>query len=211
MAEQQPRKKRTRALPPIQRKSIVVKMQLKSSAVTQRVQGISDRLKTMTARIAGLYVLTTSNAEVRTRLETWFSAEIAEVDRRRQLLSTMHQMELKELGGQPAKFDIVTPDSYAIEIEVEHPIFWRVITAITEIDASAAELENMWLSGEIDDQTTFRARNIATNAITHFINVEEYEKIMASLTGQQKSEQAEDTDVSDSQEDQVEEKMVVNA
>ncbi|MCD8476454.1 MAG: hypothetical protein LRY40_09470 [Shewanella fodinae] len=155
MAEQQPRKKRTRALPPIQRKSIVVKMQLKSSAVTQRVQGISDRLKTMTARIAGLYVLTTSNAEVRTRLETWFSAEIAEVDRRRQLLSTMHQMELKELGGQPAKFDIVTPDSYAIEIEVEHPIFWRVITAITEIDASAAELENMWLSGEIDDQTTF--------------------------------------------------------
>lgn len=228
MAEQKPAqpntRKRTRNRVVMPRKAIQTVINLKSATIAERVVSTMERFKVSTSRVAGLYVLTTSNTEIRDRLESWFSGEIAEVERRCELLNKMRELEVQELGGKAANYDILTPELYSVNIEVEHPVFWRVINAIKSIDTATSSIENMWLAGEVDDKTNQHARGVAFRAYTHFLgrlryvatksanraggiyDLAEYEEIMATINT--RNDNAKESDAS---ENDAEEMLVVNA
>ncbi|MGI2205236.1 hypothetical protein ACROAH_15350 [Shewanella oncorhynchi] len=218
-----------RQAPP--RKFILKEMNFKSSAIQQLFSNDARQqaIKYSIARIAGLFVLTSNSKEIRDRLEGWFAAEQEESVRRCALLNTIHKNELAALIGYNGDFSVVTPDAFSVTLQIEHPIYWRVIDVITQIDEAIAEIENLWLAGAISESVSNNSRGIAMNTMTRFFgrmrtvatdssdrkggiySLEAYNKIMQTITRNNPDDQfaneelgAEDVEVDS-------DKLVVNA
>lgn len=48
--------------------------------------------------------------------------------------------------------EVITPESYNYTFNIQHPIMWKMIDALKNIDSEISEIENLWLSGLVDDQ-----------------------------------------------------------
>lgn len=194
-----PRTKAVRAQQP--RKFISKTVLFKSNTVQQLFSNEvrQNNIKMSISRIAGLFVLTSNNKEVRDRLDTWFEAEQEEVNRRCTLIEQIYASETEGSYGANDDMTVITPDSFSVTFQVEHPIYWRVIDAITKTDSAIAQIENLWLSGELSESMSNNTRGIAINTIQRFFgrlrtvatdsanrkggiySLEDYNKIMQAL------------------------------
>ncbi|MCU8008957.1 hypothetical protein L5M38_20525 [Shewanella sp. SM101] len=194
-----PRTQTVRAQQP--RKFISKNVQLKSNTVQQLFSNEvrQNNIKMSISRIAGLFVLTSNNKEVRDRLDTWFGAEQEEVARRCTLIEQVYSNETEGNYGANDDMTVITPDTFSVTFQVEHPIYWRVIDAITKTDAAISQIENLWLSGELSESMSNSTRGIAINTMQRFFgrlrtvatdsanrkggiySLEDYNKIMQAL------------------------------
>jgi len=214
-----------------QRKFILKEMDFKSSAIQQLFSNDArqQNIKYSIARIAGLFVLTSNNKEIRDRLDAWFAAEQEEAVRRSTLLNTIHNNELSTSLGNNADLDVVTPESFSVTFQIEHPIYWRVIDVISQIDESIAAIENLWLAGVISESVSNNSRGIAMNTMTRFFgrmrtvatdsadrkggiySLDAYNKIMQTITRNNPDDRSANDDSGAEEIEQDSDKLVVNA
>ncbi|MGZ0788013.1 hypothetical protein ACXM5X_34350, partial [Pseudomonas saponiphila] len=124
---------------------------------------------------------------------------------------------------------VVTPESFSVTFQIEHPIYWRVIDVISQIDESIAAIENLWLAGVISESVSNNSRGIAMNTMTRFFgrmrtvatdsadrkggiySLDAYNKIMQTITRNNPDDRSANDDSGAEEIEQDSGKLVVNA
>lgn len=119
-------------------------------------------------RVAGLIQLTANDNEVRSRLDSWFESVMNVATERANALS--HQQEKYSESMVVKMSRPVIPENYKYEIEITHPIFWQFIGLVEMVDSVLAEVEFLWLAGQLEDVHLENAAGQAVNTIKDMVN-----------------------------------------
>ncbi len=151
----------------IRHKTIMVKVDFDSHTLHSFMDYEGARLCSAYERVGSLLLLTSSEKEIYKKVSDWQKA-----------LHDWLDVQIDSLRKQKEKFVetshaddsnvILTPSTYNTSINLTHPCMWVLINAIQQVDAEASEIENLWLTGKIDDAARFDSVNRIVNFLRAF-------------------------------------------
>ena len=107
-------------------------------------------------RLGDLKKLIMDNETLSGRLEVWIEDRIETMERSLIQLSNQYN-KLKEDTSDESGQSIV-PDSYKFTMQITHPIFYSFIGMLEELDKKIAAVEDLWLSGYVEDNRMDNAK-----------------------------------------------------
>ncbi|MDH1472665.1 hypothetical protein [Shewanella sp. GD03713] len=119
-------------------------------------------------RVAGLIQFTANDAEVRERLDLWFEGVMGVASERASALSSQQEKYTEGMVVNVTRPKV--PDNYQYTVEITHPIFWQFIGLVEMIDNVMAEIEFLWLAGQLEDVHLQNASGQAVNTIKDMVN-----------------------------------------
>ena len=150
------------------RKSLPYSLQVQSNALLNYMERNGGAAAGAFQRIAGLIQLTANNPVVRERLDTWFESVIEVATERANALSVQQERYSEDLVTGLTRPKV--PDNYQYTVEITHPVFWKFIGLVEMVDNVMAEMEFLWLSGQLDDVNLENASGQAVNTIRSMVN-----------------------------------------
>ncbi|MBW8191382.1 hypothetical protein K0504_10060 [Neiella marina] len=114
-------------------------------------------------RIGSLIKMLANNPPLQQQLTAWVDALFEEENKELVKMQAQKDVLAKSLTVDLPPVSV--PDSYQIDIEVAHPIYWRFIELIQALDGLLDEVEVLWLAGVADDDNLESARRQAITII----------------------------------------------
>lgn len=150
------------------RKSVPYTISVQSNAMLEYMSRHGGAAAGAFQRIAGLIQLTSNNAIVRERLDKWLEEVIKVAQERTEALKAQQEKYSEGMVVNVPRPKI--PDNYKTTVEITHPVFWKLVGLVEMIDSVMAEIEYLWLAGQLEDVHLGNANGQATNTIKTLVN-----------------------------------------
>ena len=150
------------------RKSLPYTLRVQSNALLGYMTRHGGAAAGAFQRVAGLIQLTANDDVVRKRLDQWFEGITEIAVERATALSAQQEKFSEDIVVGVARPKI--PENYKYTVEITHPVFWKFIGLVEMIDGVMAEMEFLWLAGQLEDVHLKNATGQAVNTIRTLVN-----------------------------------------
>ncbi|MDF4421723.1 hypothetical protein [Vibrio parahaemolyticus] len=150
------------------RKSLPYTLKVQSDAMLRYMNRNGGAAAGAFQRVAGLIQFTANEAEVRERLDSWFEGVMSVASERANALSAQQEKYAEGMVVNVSRPKV--PENYQYTVEITHPIFWQFIGLVEMIDGVMAEIEFLWLAGQLEDVHLQNASGQAVNTIKDMVN-----------------------------------------
>lgn len=145
-------------------KTIKSQVNFLSHFIFNFLENEGDKIEAAYHRLGIIVMLTSADKELNPKVTEWkeglnecVTTDIEEMRQHKQAyLDNLSDIKIPE---------VLTPEHYQYTFSIQHPVMWKLIEILKELDAEISEIENLWLAGMIPDDGRLTSINRATEII----------------------------------------------